>query len=442
MIGRLVLGAGLTILLLASLGLSVVASSQPGISNMTLSEYNPNVDALVDRVMGDYNIPSTAAAIVRDNNIIWAKGYGELPALDTVYMVGSITKTFTTVAVMQLIEQGFFSLDDDVNSYIPFSLRNPVYPEIPITIRMLLSHTASLGSRTDNLYRHVYSDIITRIGITQYLSSWLEWPEWVPEYFQPNGSLYETSVWLSFEPGTHWAYANVGFDILAFLVEQVRGQPLEEYVKISILDPLGMENTCYDFSEIGNQSKLAHPHVYNWELFPGSGLVSHPLYNHLGIGPGALRSNILDLARYSLIFSHGGVSNGTRILREESINLICNEYLGWLDFGAEWDGHGGDVFGYISHMITNRGRGTSVPYQVIVFTNQWYSRGGNLEITYALADKVKELDQDPSLFPQAANPRDSRLVIMTSFTGLSSLLLLIVIVAAKKGRLGGRGAVT
>jgi CubicO group peptidase (beta-lactamase class C family) len=405
-------------------------------SSIEPKAYDPNLDAHINRVMRQRNIPSLAAAVVRDSNIIWAKGYGEQTEIDTVYMVGSITKTVTTVAIMQLLEQGLLALDDDVNDFLSFSLRNPYYPDIPITFRMLLSHTASLGGETDDLYRHMYSDAIERVGITQFLPNWLDWPEWVQEYFQPNGSLYHPSVWIPFEPGSHWTYANVGFHILAHLVEIVSGLPIDEYVETNILNPLGMDNTGYDFSDIDDMNKLAIPYVNEWDLFPGSGNVAQPHYNFLGYGSGALRTNILDLARYSLIFSHGGVSNGTRILSEESVSLICDEYLGWLDFGAEWDGHGGDIFGFISHMITNQGRGTSVPYQVIVFTNQWYSFNGNLEITYALADKVIELDQDPILFPQPGYLVDTRLVLVASFTGISSLLLLSVIVAAKTGRLG------
>jgi CubicO group peptidase (beta-lactamase class C family) len=440
--GRPVLGVGITILLLAITGIPVVASSNINNQSVSMNDYDPNVDALVNRVMRQYDIPSTAAAIVRDNNIIWAEGYGEQPALDTVYLVGSITKTFTTVAVMQLLEQGLLSLDEDVSDYLPFNLRNPFYPDIPITFRMLLSHTASLGGETDGMYRHMYSDAITRIGITQYLPNWLDWPEWIPEYFQSNGSLYESSTWQAFEPGTHWSYANVGFHLLAYLVELISGVPVDEYVEANILDPLEMENTGYDFSDITDLNKLAIPYVYEWDLFPGSGLVAQPHYNYLGYGSGALRSCILDLARYSLIFSHGGVSNGTRILSETSVSLICDEYLGWLDFGAEWDGHGGDIFGFISHMITNQGRGTSVPYQVIVFTNQWYSFGGNLEITYALADRAIELDQDPTLFPQPVFFVDSHLVLAASFMGFSTFLLLIVNFAAKTGRLGGKKIIT
>jgi CubicO group peptidase (beta-lactamase class C family) len=217
--------------------------------------------------------------------------------------------------------------------------------------------------------------------------------------------------------------------------------PINEYVETNILNPLGMEDTGYDFADIDDENQLAVPYVYEWDLFPGSGNVAQPHYNYLGYGSGALRSSILDIARFSLIFSHGGISNGTRILSEESISLICSEYLGWLDFGAEWDGHGGDIFGFISHMITNQGHGTSVPYQVIVFTNQWYSFGGNIEITYALADRAIELDSDPTLFPQTETFMDSRLVLPVSFASLSSLLLLGVVVATKTGRLGSRKVV-
>ena len=305
---------------------------------------------------------------------------------------------------------------------------------------MLLSHTSGLAARTDALYRHMYSDAIERIGITEYIPEWLEYPEWLGEYFQPNGSLYEPSVWTALEPGTHWAYANVGFDILAHLVDILSGKSIDEYVKENILDPLEMDNTCYDFSDIENASKLAIPYAHEWELFPGNGNVAFPHYNHLGPGPGALRSNIPDLSRYSLLFSHGGVSNGTRILNEASVNLICDEYLGWHDYGSKWSGHGGDIFGFISHMLTNLGRGTSVPYQVIVFTNQWFSMDANLEITYALSEKVYEIDQDTTLFTSSHSVSifEYRLIFSIAFTGFSSVLLVLSIFLVRTGRIGAK----
>ena len=252
------------------------------------------------------------------------------------------------------------------------------------------------------------------------IPEWPAYPDWFSEYLLPNGSVYEVGVWSPYEPGTSMRYSNVGFDLLAYLLEIMTGQSINQYVEENILIPLKMYNTGYNFSDIDDVNKLAKPYAFEWEDAPNkTGNQAYPHYSFLGKGGGAIRSNMPDLARYSLLFSHEGVSNGTRILSEESVNLIIQEYLGWLDFGPNWDGHGGDIFGFISHMITNLGRGTSVPYGVIVFTNQWFSLEKNLELTFTISEIVYEIDTNTDLFPSSTET-----AAMPNFTIIGSVCLL------------------
>lgn len=98
-----------------------------------------------------------AAAVVVGDEIIWAHGYGEQPDLSTIYMVGSIDKTYLTTAFLQLVEEGKIGLDDDIRDYLPFELRNPLAPDVPITPRMLLSHQSGLAHDIPGL-RYVDND--------------------------------------------------------------------------------------------------------------------------------------------------------------------------------------------------------------------------------------------------------------------------------------------
>ena len=106
--------------------------------------FNSSVDQAITQLMLEGNTPSLAASVVYKDDIIWSKGYGEQSNDNVAFMIASITKTFTTTALLQLYERGIFELDDDVNSYLPFSLRNPNYPNTPITFRLLLLHQSSL----------------------------------------------------------------------------------------------------------------------------------------------------------------------------------------------------------------------------------------------------------------------------------------------------------
>ena len=116
-------------------------------------------DMKISFLMRIAGFPSLSACIIKDDQIIWSKGYGyyNLPeqksaTVDTNYLLASITKTIVGTALMQLYEQGLFSLDDDVNTFLPFDLQNPNFPDDPITFRMLLSHTSSLNTNEQQQY--------------------------------------------------------------------------------------------------------------------------------------------------------------------------------------------------------------------------------------------------------------------------------------------------
>jgi CubicO group peptidase (beta-lactamase class C family) len=89
-------------------------------------------------------IPSVQAAIIINDELYWAKGYGEQPTLNTVFRTGSVTKTFVAAAFVMLNETGVINLDDDVSDFLPFQVRNPNEPGTVITIRMVLEHKAGM----------------------------------------------------------------------------------------------------------------------------------------------------------------------------------------------------------------------------------------------------------------------------------------------------------
>jgi len=214
--------------------------------------YIPFNDAAFDHkisiLMKIAGFPSLAACIIRDNQMIWSKGYGyydrsgQKPATtDTVYVLASITKTITGTALMQLYEQGLFDLDDDVNTYLPFDLRNPNFPEDPITFRMLLSHTSSLNTNEQlEYYWFNFS------GDPPY--SFFPEP-YLREFLVQGGRYYDPSVWSTeYRPGEYAMYANVGFDIISYLVEIFSGEPFLEYCDTHIFSPLDMKHSGFNIS--------------------------------------------------------------------------------------------------------------------------------------------------------------------------------------------------
>ena len=218
---------------------------------------NDDIDEEINTLIDQARIPSVSACIIKNDSIVWYGGYGKYnkllrlkPTKNTVYMAASVSKAITATAVMQLYEKGLFDLDDDVSEYLPFVLRNPKYPDIPITFRMLLSHQSSLSLSTQFLH----------IGIA-YMLNFLKSPyPNFEEFFVPGGRAYSPTTWNDNKPGEAFNYSNFGYNLLEYLVGSISKQPFKEYCRENIFIPLEMYNSSFsprDFKRIN----LAVPYV-------------------------------------------------------------------------------------------------------------------------------------------------------------------------------------
>lgn len=109
-------------------------------SSDEIGTLDAEVEAQVEQIFNESGIPSMAVAVVVGEDMLWAKGYGEQTDLSTVYMVGSIDKPFLATAFLQMVDEGVLNMDDDINEYLPFEVSNTYAPEVPITLRMLVTH--------------------------------------------------------------------------------------------------------------------------------------------------------------------------------------------------------------------------------------------------------------------------------------------------------------
>lgn len=364
----------------------------------SLCPFQPQVDDQILDTMEQHYIPSTTVAVVRNNSIILAKGYGEQQRLDLIYMIGSTTKTFTATAIFQLYERDLIDLDDDVNDYLSFSLRHPNYTDTPITFKMLLQHTSGLSKYTDQYWYGVTAEVLQQLG-WENPCEWLPYPYWIEGHLTTNGSLYDPAVWTSHEPGTNRFYSNLGYDVLAYLIDQITGKPIWEYLQENIFDPLGMHSTGYNYTEF-DLAQLATPHIYMFELDPTyTGDRAYPHYNTLNYGGGGLRSNIFDLAKFLLVFLHDGVSNGTRILEEDTLRTMESLQTAWIAPGdphIQWGGWGGtegDAWAFYAKAYGYYGN-TTVPYGAITLLNQGLdsARDAAFNITRLLREYVHQYD--------------------------------------------------
>lgn len=354
----------LTILLCILLLLPGVLPSIHTLSTTTPLQLLDNdlfFDRLINSLLHLGHYPSMSACIIKNNSIVWAKGYGmydiehQKPATEhTIYTVASITKTITSTALMQLYDQGLFNLDDDVNKYLPFILRNPNFPDDPITIRMLLSHSSSLNPDPASYHWFNFSHTPP---VPWYPDPWLR------EYLLPNGTLYTPQIWnTTYRPGERMQYANINFDLVGYLVQILSGEPFYLYCDEHIFTPLSMTHTSFLLPDlpIGD---VAIPYIYHNRTY-----IKLQYYQLLHYPVAGLLTTTEDLSHFLIAQMNHGVYNTTRILANDTVTLMHtvqppgNLYynyrygLGWM-IEKKWVqneviiGHTGDIPGVHTRMF-------------------------------------------------------------------------------------------
>ena len=266
-------------------------------------------------------IPGAAVAIVADGKVAWRKSCGwaniaeQVPVSnDTPFGLGSISKTFIAVALMQAIEDGYLTLDTKINDVLPFAVHNPLVDGDAITMRHLVTHTSGIK---DNIW--TYNFMSYRTGDPQ-----TELGQFLKDYLVPGGTRYKKrGNFIKAQPGIEYEYSNIASGLAAYVIEVATNQPFEKYTHQRIFEPLKMQNTAWFLKDFQAKTAVAMP--YN--------RLGRP-YGYLGIASwpdGQLRSSIIDLGRYLAAIMNDGELEGTRILSRESVRVLLSEPLPTLE---------------------------------------------------------------------------------------------------------------
>lgn len=301
-------------------------------------------DAYIAQQMADARIPGLSLGIVKGGRLVFAKGYGlahieenRPVTADTLFQIASVSKLFIATAAMQLYEEGTVDLDEDVNRYLPFSVRNPSFPDHPITLRMLLTHTSSIQDNCDAIPEQ-YRPGDPTLPLSQLLF----------DYFDPSGRHYDPdNNFLPRPPGTSYEYANIGATLAAYVLEVASGVPFDRYCKERIFEPLGMTETSWRLADL-DPSRIAMPYEIEGRQFVPQGHYGYPHYP-----AGSVRTSVPQLARFLIAILQKGEIDGTRILQPASVEEMLREQVPgaddpqgiiwyWRFLGGSWDvGHNG-----------------------------------------------------------------------------------------------------
>lgn len=272
---------------------------------------SPELDDYILAEMDYENLPGMSTLIVKGGEIVWVESYGmadienNVPVTDyTAFLMASVSKLFMATAFMQLEEDGLIDLDEDINTYLPFDVFNPNYPNISITSRMLMTHTSSIADDWSSMDTH-YTIGDPTITLGDYMEM----------YFSTSGVDYDAQNNFNNDlPGTDFDYSNMAADLAGYLVEVVSEELFSEYSNTHVFDELCMDNTSWYLSDFDTLN-VARP--YDWQ---GSQFDPYPHFGFPGYTSGLLRSNVLDIANFMIAYLQNGLFNNNQLLSEASIN--------------------------------------------------------------------------------------------------------------------------
>jgi CubicO group peptidase (beta-lactamase class C family)/D-alanyl-D-alanine dipeptidase len=333
--------AAVTVLLLApALNAQVQANTPPRTDYAPLAN---RLESLIRREMADKELPAFSIALVDGNEVVWAQGFGyqdpehKIPATaHTVYRVGSVSKLFTDIGIMQMVEAGKINLDTPVSQYIPdFHPQNP-FPS-PITLRELMSHRSGL----------------------------LREPP-VGNYFDPTEPTLQATVRsmnsteLVYDPGTHLKYSNAGIAVVGYTLQELKHQSFPAYLKQAVLAPLGMHESSFaPEPDLTRNLAKAYMWTYDGLKFPA------PTFE-LGLAPaGWMYSTVTDLAQFLMVLFDRGRGPKTQVLKPETLEQMWTPQFAkpgqkrgyGLGFavselvGHSVVGHGGAIYGFATEVV-------------------------------------------------------------------------------------------
>lgn len=331
---------------------AIVAQAQPKRAN---SPRCKAFESELKKTMDSLDVVGLSIAVVKDNKITFNKSYGyqdldtKVPVNNnTFFRIASISKSFSAVSIMQLVEKGKITLNTDVNDVLNFKVRNPKHPEVPITVEMLLDHTSSLN---DSEGYYINLDCI-----------------------DPSKNENYKNAYNDYKPGTKYEYCNLNFSLLGSIIERVSGERFDLYIKNHIVKPLGLD-ASFNINDIPAK-KIGK--LYSWDgkqfnlqdaYKPITGLENYKLTeSSVTFSPaGGMKISARNLAKYMLMHMNYGKSPlaQTRILKEESSKLMQIDHTPGYHYGLALEqtdeytpgdtlvGHTGGAYGLRSAMFFN-----------------------------------------------------------------------------------------
>ena len=318
------------------------------------SEKTLHAEAAIQSLLATTPAVGLSVAVVKGNKVIYNHSFGykdldkKIPLNNQdIFRIASISKSFTTTAIMQLVGKGQLNLDQDVSELVGFNVRNPKFPNKVITLKMLLSHRSSINDSEG------------------YFSL---------DAIDPGKNANWTKCYNNYEPDKGYMYCNLNYNMAGSIVEKIAGMRFDHYIKQQILDPLGLYGG-YNVNTL-DSNLFAKIYEYNKDsarfIFSPNAYASRkeeisnytmgrttPIFSPTG----GMKISAHDLAEYMIMHSQLGKHKGVRImpkklakqmqevLSEEELYGMAIETTNKLIEGKSMIGHTGSAYGLYSLMF-------------------------------------------------------------------------------------------
>ncbi len=309
------------------------------------------LDHFILSKMKETNIPSLTISLIKDDEIVYTRGYGfkdvkaGIPTSpSTLYGIGSVTKSFTCLSIMKLWSEGKLNPNDPINKYLDGEYE--IEGE-PIRIWHLMTHSSGIPALAyaENFIRGVtgehkkYYPFASPKDVISFMDGWRGWVEG--------------------KPGEKFFYLNEGYVLLGKIIEEVSGKPYSEYLKENILLPLNMKRSYFEKHEVEGDGDYAKPYIVDREGRYIESVIPYGIK-----ADGGLISNVLDLSEYIKMYLRYGEGFIDRKYIEEMFKPRIKRYddgdivdyygygLGISNtfYGKTLIGHGGSVLVYTAYM--------------------------------------------------------------------------------------------
>lgn len=283
------------------------------------------LEATLKKISERYKASGVTVAVVKNSAVEWTTSFGYADKekgiaakADTAYRIASVSKTAASMMVMTLWDKGIIELDKDISSYLGFTVRNPYHPDIPVTLKNLLSHTSSI------------SDIGTYLKAVEAGTGFPA----LEDMLTPGRPAYDPKNFYKYEPGSpNFNYSNFGYGIIAAIVESVTGKRFSDYAREALFEPLNLDasflpNYIKDQDRVASIYRNGSLSFSRENAFKGEERISKfPVGRLYLLAQGNLYISAVDLAKLMIVLMEGGICEGKRILSKEAVDMMSEVHF-------------------------------------------------------------------------------------------------------------------